>query len=91
MGKYAALNVDIDGGEVNGRGVIDGSRVDLAAAMTKNGSVMVVWFERGYASAEIKLIGVAAGLASNDDIVALGRGTRSRSNVFSPHDDCTPG
>ena len=86
---HVALDVDIDSGEVKGRGVIDGSRVDLAATNDKNRSSKSGGkFESSFhALAEIKLIGVAAGLSSNDYIVALGQRAPDRIERFSPHDD----
>lgn len=85
---HVALNVDIDGGEVKGSGVINGSRVYLAATDDKNRSSKGgSKFERSFhALAEIKLISVAAGLPSNDDIVALGQRAPDRIERFSPHD-----
>ena len=86
---HVALNVDIDSGEVKGRRVIDGSRVYLAATNYKNRSSNGGRkLERNFhIPAEIKLIGVAAGLASNDDIVAIGQRAPDGIKRLSPHDD----
>ena len=86
---HVALNVDIDGGEMKRRGLIDGSRVYLATTNDKNRSSKAgSKFERSFHTlAEIKLISVAAGLASNDDIVALGQRAPDGIKRFSAHDD----